>query len=94
MTNMQQVKKQDDLELSFHNWRHNDVISKLFFNHVGFRIKEATYHLKNLYQSNYSDQAKIIKLGALSASIELLEGLLNLGYEDVNTWRKDIEAEK
>lgn len=92
MTTIKEQKKQDDLSLAFHNWRHEDVISKLFFNHVAYRIEEATRALKHLYTTDFNKEEKLIKLGALSASIEMLEGLLALTYDECESWIQNYEA--
>ncbi len=93
MPDIKEQKKEDNLALSFHNWRKNDAISKLFFSSLENRLYNAFRDLKNLYQLPYTPEDKLMKLGELSACIDLMQSIIDVNYEDMKDWMKEANNE-
>jgi hypothetical protein len=62
---------QDDLSFDFHYWKHENKISKLFFEALELRKKIELERLSSLAYSDKNPNDKLIYLGGYTASIML-----------------------
>lgn len=87
MTTIKEDKRQDDLNLAFHNWK-NDPITQMFFRMLDNEKTDFLSRLSGLYISSLTSEQILMQLGGTGAIIRFIDEIKNSDLERLQAWGK------
>jgi hypothetical protein len=73
----------DPMNAAFHDWRHNNPISKLFFNIIDMYIRELDGQLSSIDALNMTVEEKLASLKSSAVCKRMLVSIRDLKLEDL-----------